>query len=159
MELLEVLNGQREHVLETLAGLSDEDLRRPVLPSGWSMLGLVNHLALDVEEWWFRAVLTGEQAAIDEVTGTENAWQVPPAAPAAAVIGNYRRQAELASAIITATDLSTAPVWWPEDRFGSLPLDNLRQLLLHVITETACHAGHLDAARELIDGKQWLVLT
>jgi hypothetical protein len=31
--------------------------------------------------------------------------------------------------------------------------------MLHVITETACHAGHLDAARELIDGRRWLVLT
>ena len=65
---------------------------------------------------------------------------------------------EQASAIITATGLDTAPAWWPEGRFGSWRLDNLRQLLLHVITETACHAGHLDAARELIDGKQWLVL-
>jgi hypothetical protein len=31
--------------------------------------------------------------------------------------------------------------------------------VLHMITETACHAGYLDAARELIDGCQWLVLT
>jgi hypothetical protein len=31
--------------------------------------------------------------------------------------------------------------------------------MLHVVTETACHAGHLDAARELIDGRRWLVLT
>jgi hypothetical protein len=29
--------------------------------------------------------------------------------------------------------------------------------MLHVITETACHAGHLDAARELIDRRQWMV--
>jgi hypothetical protein len=38
-------------------------------------------------------------------------------------------------------------------------LDNLREILLHVIAETATHAGHLDAARELIDGRQWIVLT
>jgi hypothetical protein len=31
--------------------------------------------------------------------------------------------------------------------------------MLHVITETACHAGHLDAVRELIDGRTWMVLT
>jgi Protein of unknown function (DUF664) len=35
----------------------------------------------------------------------------------------------------------------------------LRKTILHVITETATRAGHLDAARELIDGGQWLVLT
>jgi hypothetical protein len=35
---------------------------------------------------------------------------------------------------------------------------DLRFIMLHVIKETACHAGHLDAARELIDGRQWIVL-
>jgi hypothetical protein len=38
-------------------------------------------------------------------------------------------------------------------------MDTVRQLLLHTLTETACHTGHLDAARELIDGRKWLVLT
>jgi uncharacterized damage-inducible protein DinB len=159
MELLDVLNVQREHVLEAVAGLSDEELRRPVLPSGWSALGLVSHLAFDVEEWWFRAVLAGEQAAIDEVMGAESWWQVPPGTRAADVIGNYRHQIELASAISTATSLDTAPAWWPESLFGSWRLADHRELLLHVITETACHAGHLDAVRELIDGKQYMVLT
>jgi hypothetical protein len=35
----------------------------------------------------------------------------------------------------------------------------MRATILHVIAETACHAGHLDAARELIDGQTWLILT
>ena len=35
---------------------------------------------------------------------------------------------------------------------------DLRYIMLHMITETACHAGHLDAARELIDGTQWIVV-
>ena len=39
-----------------------------------------------------------------------------------------------------------------------LPVLPLRDTVLHVITETACHAGHLDAARELIDGQTWLIL-
>ena len=38
-------------------------------------------------------------------------------------------------------------------------LGDLREILLHVIAETATHAGHLDAARELINGRQWIVLT
>lgn len=49
--------------------------------------------------------------------------------------------------------------WWPQHLFGEPHLHNVREVLLHVITKTACHAGHLDAARELIDGRQWLVLT
>ena len=48
--------------------------------------------------------------------------------------------------------------WWP-DFFKNFPPRPLRKTILHVITETATHAGHLDAARELIDGGQWLVLT
>ena len=40
-----------------------------------------------------------------------------------------------------------------------LHLDNVREVVLHVITETAVHCGHLDAVRELIDDKQHLVLT
>jgi Protein of unknown function (DUF664) len=42
--LLATLAAQRAHVLSTLDGLSDEALRRAVLPSGWTCLGLVRHL-------------------------------------------------------------------------------------------------------------------
>ncbi len=57
---LDVLKGaldrQREHVLGVLEGLSEEDLRRLVLPSGWSCLALLRHLTLDVERFWFAGV-------------------------------------------------------------------------------------------------------
>lgn len=71
-----------------------------------------------------------------------------------------RREIGLADAIVAGTSLDGAPAWWPADLFGDggRP-DDLREIVLHVITETACHAGHLDAVRELIDGKTWLVLT
>jgi Protein of unknown function (DUF664) len=49
--LLAYLNVQRKHVLGILEGLSEEDLRRPVLPSGSTCVGLVQHLALDVERF------------------------------------------------------------------------------------------------------------
>jgi hypothetical protein len=51
---------------------------------------------------------------------------------------------------------SNAPAWWPDEWFGSWRLHSIREILLHVIAETACHAGHLDAARELVDGRTWL---
>jgi hypothetical protein len=157
--LLVYLNAQRNHVLGILDGLSAEDLRRPVLPSGWTSLGLVQHLALDVERFWFRAVIAGEQAVIDELAAAEDAWQVAPDVPAGTILDLYRQEIERANAIITATPLEAAPAWWPGDLFGDWRLQDLRQTILHVITETACHAGHLDAVRELIDGRQWLVLT
>lgn len=154
--LLSALSHQRDHVLGILSGLSEEDLRRPVLPSGWTCLGLVRHLALDVERFWFRAVVAGEP--VDLESG-DAAWQVAADMPAEAVFDLYRQEIELANAVIAATPLDAAPAWWPDEIFPGLPPRALRATVLHVITETACHAGHLDAARELIDGRTWLVLT
>jgi len=151
--LLSSLNNQREHVLGALEALPEQTLRRPVLPTGWTCLGLVHHLTMDVERFWFRRVMLGESVEIPD-----HAWQVPTEMRADAVLDGYRHEIERANAIIAATPLDTAPAWWP-DFFGSFRLDDLRAVMLHVITETACHAGHLDAARELIDGKTWLILT
>jgi uncharacterized damage-inducible protein DinB len=155
--LLESLTDQRRHVLGILEGLTEEQLRRSVLPSAWTCLGLVHHLALDVERFWFRAVMAGEPTETED--NPADAWQVGPDVAAETVLNVYRREIELADAIISATDLDTAPAWWPEDLFGSFRLNDLREIMLHVITETACHAGHLDPVRELIDGRRWMVLT
>jgi hypothetical protein len=154
--LLGALDAQRGHVLGALEGLPGEALRRPVLPSGWTCLGLVRHLALDVERFWFRAVVAGEQ--VDLETG-DGAWRVAPDVPAGDVLGLYRRETELASAIIAARAPDASPAWWPGEIFPGLPPRALRETVLHVITETATHAGHLDVVRELIDGRKWLVLT
>ena len=156
--LLSYLDAQRNHVLGILEGLSEEDLRRPVLPSAWTCLGLVQHLAFDVERFWFQAVVAGEQPVIDEMREGGDAWQVALDVPVGEIFEMYRQEIGRANAIITATPLDTAPAWWP-DFFGEYRLDDLREVILHVITESACHAGHLDVVRELIDGRKWLVLT
>jgi hypothetical protein len=157
--LLSCLNAQRDHVFGILEGLDEQVLRRPVLPSGWTCLGLVQHLALDDERFWFRGVVTGERTVIDELAeAPHNAWHVASDLPAQAVFDLYRQEIDRANAIIAATSLETAPAWWPDELFGDWRIHDLRQVILHVIAETACHAGHLDAARELIDGRKWLVL-
>jgi hypothetical protein len=156
--LLAHLRSQRRHVLGILEGLDEEALRRPVLPSGWSCLGLVRHLAMDDERFWFRGVVVGEQQVKDEVAAaTQSSWTLDPADTAESVLASYRDEAARTDAIVAATTLDAAPAWWP-DFFGDFRLDSLREVLLHVITETAVHAGHLDAARELIDGRTWLVV-
>jgi Protein of unknown function (DUF664) len=154
--LLRSLDNQRGHVLGIIEGLSGDDLRRPVLPTGWTCLGLVQHLALDVERFWFWNVAAGEIAPEDPVT--KDAWQVAAGTPPDRVLDLYRFQTERATEVINRTQLDAAPKWWLEGLFGSWRLHDLREIMLHVITETACHAGHLDAARELIDGRTWLVL-
>lgn len=157
--LLSALSGQREHVLHALEGLDTQDLRRSVLPSGWSCLGLVNHLSLDVERFWFQAVVSGDEGAIEGVLrASDTAWNVSGDERGEDVLRRYKENAERADAIIASHSLESAPAWWP-DFFGSWRLDSLREIVIHVVIEVATHAGHLDAARELIDGKQHLVLT
>jgi hypothetical protein len=90
---------------------------------------------------------------------SDDAWQIATAVPTAEVFAGYRDEIARANAIITARRADTAPACWPTDLFGEWRLDDLRDIVLHVITETACHAGHLDAARELLDGSTWRVLT
>ena len=153
--LLAMLNEQREHVLGALDGLSEDDLRRPVLPSAWTALGMVRHLALEVEQFWFRGAVAGEPITL---TSGDEAWQVPADVTGAEIFGLYRDEIAKANAIIAATPVDAMPKWWP-GFFGDFPPRPLRRTILHVITETATHAGHLDTARELIDGGQWLVLT
>lgn len=154
--LLAALSEQREHVLRAVSGLSDEALRRPVLPSGWTCLGLVQHLALDVERFWFRAVAAGERV---ELCADDEAWQVDASTSAASVLESYRDEIRQADAVLARTELDAPPVWWPTEVFADLPVRDLRQNVLAVIVETACHAGHLDAVREILDGHQHLVLT
>ena len=157
--LLAKLDVQRSHVLGTLEGLSDEQLREAALPSGWTPLGLVQHLALDVERFWFACVVRGDEAAIAALDDPpEDAWVVDDARPAAAVLDEYRMWIDRANVATAETPLDAAPAWWPEGLFGSWRLHDLREVVVHVLAETATHAGHLDAARELADGRQWSVL-
>lgn len=153
------LNAQRNHVLGAVEGLDGEQLSQSVLPSGWTPIGLVQHLALDVERFWFRCALAGDPEAIRSLDEPpDDAWQVPAELPVEAVVDRYRSEAEAADRAIAAASLGQEPAWWPEDLFGIWRLNNLQELLLHAIVETATHAGHLDAARELLDGRQWLVI-
>lgn len=156
--LLSALNGERDHVLGALEGLSDESLRRPVLPSGWTCLGLVQHLALDVERFWFCEIIT-RQTADTADSNPSNAWVVSRGVAAESVLGLYRHQIRRANEIIAGVSPDAAPAWWPSELWPDWRLSTVREVILHVITETAVHAGHLDAVRELIDGRQWLVLT
>jgi hypothetical protein len=156
--LVDHLDGQRRHVLGILEGLDDEALRRPVLPSGWSCLGLVRHLTVGIERFWFLGVVAGDQGVRDElVVAAGDGWTVAADVPAATVLDAYRDEVARANAVIAGARLDASPAWWPVDLFGSWRLDDVRAVVLHVLTETACHAGHLDAVRELLDGRSWRV--
>ncbi len=75
------------------------------------------------------------------------------------MIEAYRTAIARSDEIIAERELSSAPErpepWWAE---AGLSFPDLRAVIVHMIVETATHAGQLDAARELIDGRQYLVL-
>ncbi len=151
--MLAELAGQRRHAMETLAGLSDLQQRTAVPPMTWAPLAAIHHLALDVERWWFQAVVADDARAwayFDAHPG--GAWSVPPGTDVAAL---YARECAASDLIITAADLDAVPAAWPAF-LGQA--QTVGEIVLHVIGETAAHAGQLDVVRELIDGHQHLVL-
>jgi Protein of unknown function (DUF664) len=158
---IDYLDAERDHVLGILNGLSDQDLRRPVLPSGWNCLEMVRHLTVDVERFWFRGVVAGEAEVADLFkAGATAHWHVPDGMSANEVFVDYRSETARANAVLIAvadTDhaLDQEPAVWPVEIWPNWRLPDVRNILLHVVTELACHAGHLDAAREMIDGKTW----
>jgi hypothetical protein len=106
--------------------------------------------------------VAGDQDVIAKADGIGDGWEVDPSTEASALLEGYRAEAVRADAIITAHKGDDPLAWWPTDPEGGFDeqfLQNVRDVLLHVIAETACHAGHLDAVRELIDGRQWMVNT
>jgi hypothetical protein len=153
--LIAYLNSARNHVRAALSGVAESDLRRSVLPSGWSMLGLVQHLTLDVERFWFSAAMAGGDVAL--CRGDE-AWQVSPDVTPSDVLDAYAAECALTDEVIRRTPLDALPAVWREE-WGPMQVAGLLDVIVHVIKETATHAGHLDVARELIDGHQHLVMT
>ena len=133
-------------------------MRRPVLPSGWHCLGVVKHLALADEHYWFRSVVGGESFGAFP-PGKNAEWQLDSCESAEDVFSLYREEINRANALIIATPLDQPPRQ-PDPRWKELGIEfpDLRFIMLHVIKETACHAGNLDAVRELLDGRQWIVM-
>lgn len=153
-ELLEWLDAQRRHVVEQVRAMPAEARRRSNVPSGWTPRGVVRHLTLDVERVWFRAVMAGESVDLPE---GYDGWIAPELQSDEELLEQYASECRLATAVVDKLGLDAEPAWWFEDG-GDPPYSSLREILLHVIVETATHAGHLDICRELVDGGQRLVL-
>ena len=140
---LAFLRFARHCVLKKTDGLDEEQLRRALVPSGTSLLGLVQHLT-DGERYWFGHHVSGDAGAAD----VDFSMHVPPERSAEAVLEAYRDAATASDAILTAVaDLDTAV---------SEPIDGdhltVRWVVAHMTSETARHAGHADVLREVLDG-------
>lgn len=153
--LFELLQGERRHVLTAVGGLDEASLTRAVAPSGWSIAQMLNHLTYDDEIFWGNAIIGGDEEAIGLV---QDGWKAPVSSGAEAV-ERYRHWSRRASAVLAEADLDARPRWWPsEEVFPFPPFADVRQCVFRLLLETATHAGHLDMAREGIDGHQHLVV-
>lgn len=146
------LEAQQQRVGGVLAGLEDQTLRRSVFPSGWSPLGMMHHLA-EMHRFWFRDVLSDEHPYLLDDSGPD--FGLDPAVPTDQVLAAYDRETQHALTVIGVLDLDAAPAWWPEELFDEWRLGTQREVILHVVVELSSHSGHLDAVRELIDGRTW----
>jgi len=152
-DLHRYLQAAREALVWKLDGLSEYDIRRPMVPTGTNLLGIVKHVA-SVEAGYL-----GD--TFGRPFGEPLPWLAEGAEPNAdlwatadesreQIVGLYYRVWAHSDVTVEALPLDgTGRVaWWPPDRSEV----TLHRVLLHMIAETHRHAGHADLVRELIDG-------
>jgi uncharacterized damage-inducible protein DinB len=148
--LLTFLDHQRHVVQVAVHGLTDEQAAARPTASAFSLAGVVAHLC-SVERSWARAMAGSIPAADVDRSG----------APILELVEDYRRACGETDAVVTRIDDVGAAVpvpegarWAPPDHPGW----SVRWVLLHLIQETARHAGHADIIRESLDGATALPL-
>jgi len=129
----------RGAVVRKVEGLSDEDARWTPDGALISLLGIVNHLT-HVEWRWIEGGMRGQ-----EVGRSEEEFRPGRELTVEAALAAYRERAAATDAAVRAMPSLTEPCRWGDKT-------DLRWVLLHLINETARHAGHVDATRELLDG-------
>jgi uncharacterized damage-inducible protein DinB len=141
--LLAFLDYLREAVVAKAAGLSDDEARTPGVPSGTSVLWLVKHLTA-VERNWFEWSWAGAgiPLADDESAPAEDET-------AAGLLAAYRAAVARSNAVVAACDDLGRP---GARSLRETPPPTMRWILVHMIEETARHAGHADILREHLDG-------
>ncbi|HEX5569440.1 MAG TPA: DinB family protein [Streptomyces sp.] len=145
------LDHYRDTVLRKLDGLPEAELRRTRLPSGWTPLELLRHLAC-VERRWLRWGFTAEPVEdpwADQDRGGR--WHVPDGMTVAEVVADFRAQCARSRRIAASAALADrAAIGGRFTTEAEAP--TLAWILFHVLQEYARHAGHLDIVRELADG-------
>ncbi len=154
-DLLESLARTRHFLRHTTRDLTDEQAAQRTTASELSLGGLIKHVTL-TERQWIRFIQEGPSAmAWDQSSMGDwlSAFRMVPGDTLAGLLAEYARAAEETTALVAgltglnaAQPLPEAPWFPPGARWSA------RRVLLHVIAETAQHAGHADIIRESLDG-------
>jgi uncharacterized damage-inducible protein DinB len=148
--LVGFLDWYRAVVERKVDDLTIEEARRTRTPSGMSPLGIVKHLGW-VERGWFREIFAGEDAETIDWEGDNSAeFAIGADDTVDSILAFYRTEADFSRQVVAESPsldaLSAKPTQYREHV-------SLRWILIHMLEETARHAGHLDLMREAIDGK------
>ncbi len=139
------LDFQRATLLWKVSGLTDEELRRPMVPSGTNLLALVKHSAA-VETSWFQITFAGLNVrnawSKDDPDGD---WRIEPADTTDGIIASYVDACEKSRAIVKTA------AWDDIAKREDRPV-SLGWILCHMLEEVSRHVGHADILREQIDG-------
>lgn len=174
-DLLAELATARSALTATVRGLSDEQAAGNPTVSALCLGGLIKHVA-SIEEGWLRFALEGPSALpydlpagvtwADMAAGTasespqwaidhQNNFRMLPGETLADIVKRYEEVAARTEEVVaTVPDLSaTHPL--PEAPWHEPgAVQSVRRVLMHVIAETAQHAGHADILRESLDGQK-----
>jgi hypothetical protein len=138
--VMALLQFQRQSFVRKLDGVGDEDARRRLVGSTTTLLWLAKHLTVAEDLWLLRRFAGGRGVLLDDT--------VSDADTIAGAIADYREGWARVDAVVAATpDLDTLCA----DTGDESPV-SLRWVLMHLLEETARHAGHADILRELLDG-------
>ncbi len=140
------LDRHRDIVLWKVDGLSEEQVRRPMVPSGTNLIGLVKHLAIVEYGWFCETFGRPSDTPPFDPADPDADLRAEPHETLADIVAYYGRARAAADATIRELALDDTGTSWRGTTVS------LRWVLVHMIEETARHAGHLDILRELIDG-------
>jgi hypothetical protein len=145
---------QRGFLCQTVAGLTDAQAALRTTPSELCLGGVIKHVAY-VEQGWAEFIRTGESrgSTPEDYDNHANSFKMLPGETLTSILDGYRLAAESTDELVStlaSLDIShplpEAP-WFPPGTTWSA-----RTVLLHILAETAQHAGHADIIREALDG-------
>ena len=137
--LLALLQYQRDSLVRKIAGISEDDARSAFVPSGTTLLWLMKHMARAEELWVVHRFAGRDPVIVDDTVGAGDT--------VVGCIDIYSATWARVDAVVSAASLDDAC-----RNVGDESMVNLRWVLMHLLEETARHAGHADILRELVDG-------
>lgn len=140
------LDWYREGIILKVSGLTKEEATRHLVRTPTTLLGVVKHLAY-VEQGWFQRRLMGRKLQVPWTEQDPDAdFRIEPDETVDGILAFYRDAIAESDRIIAASSLDD------EERREDTERATLRWILIHMIEETARHAGHCDILREQTDG-------